>query len=300
MKRKWVVVLTAAIVLTVGANVTPIAVHAEDNNNTESASVDEKSVVKEVSVIGYENRYVQTVYNGEAQGLYAGVYDTKGQKFADAILYYVGVDCKYFSTEKPVDAGRYQVTASYKGDSSHLPAVDVYAMLIINKAQEAIVQIHDITTELDSTDPIEYTYSTTNVADKDIETILSSIACEGSDATIGQHSINGVANEDVAKNYEKVTVIPGTHTIIAKEETDVPVDPEEPTDLDGPTTPEEPTESEKPVALFDDNTEKVTNGDTEKETEIVKTGDNAPVGALTVGMTAALGIAVEILFRKRK
>lgn len=49
-----------------------------------------KTFVKEASVIGYENRYVQAVYNGEAQGVYVGVYDTKGQEFADATLYYVG------------------------------------------------------------------------------------------------------------------------------------------------------------------------------------------------------------------
>ena len=304
MKRKWLAVFAAAVAVTVGAGTAPLMTKAADTTATEADAAvteDGKSVVKDVSVIHFKDRYVVETYDGEAHGLQAEVYNSRGEKVAEPTLYYVGVDGKYFDTEKPVDAGTYQVTASYLGDEDHLPAVDVYAMLVIEKAPEAVVKIDDITTELGSTDPIEYTYQTTNVAARDIDTILASIACEGADDAVGQHPINGVADETTASNYEKVTVIPGTHTIIEKEEPIDPVDPVDPvdpTDPEDPTDPTDPSNPEEPENPTDTAGNETTGA--EQKPETVKTGDNAPVAALSGAMAVALGAAAVVISKKRK
>ena len=191
-----------------------------DNGAAEGACIDKPEVgVKEATFIKFDKRLDYQVYDGQPHGLYAAVYNLNNEYIADACLYYTGVEADgtvYRSQQPPVNAGAYQVTAYYFGDNEHYMApVDVYASLIICPAPAAVVRINDITSDCGDEGPFEYSYETEGVFPWDIDRILTDIYCEES-APDTTHPINGTVNAAVAKNYESVTVIPGTHYIVCE------------------------------------------------------------------------------------
>ena len=191
-----------------------------DNGAAEGACIDKPEVgVKEATFIKFDKRLDYQVYDGQPHGLYAAVYNLNNEYIADACLYYTGVEADgtvYRSQQPPVNAGAYQVTAYYFGDNEHYMApVDVYASLIICPAPAAVVRINDITSDCGEEGPFEYSYETEGVFPWDIDRILTDIYCEES-APDTTHPINGTVNAAVAKNYESVTVIPGTHYIVCE------------------------------------------------------------------------------------
>ena len=191
-----------------------------DNGAAEGACLEKPEVgAKEATFIKFDKRLDYQVYDGQPHGLYAAVYNLNDEYIADACLYYTGVEADgtvYRSQQPPVNAGAYQVTAYYFGDNEHYMApVDVYASLIICPAPAAVVRINDITSDCGDEGPFEYSYETEGVFPWHIDSILRDIYCEESDPHI-THPINGTVNAAVAKNYESVTVIPGTHYIVCE------------------------------------------------------------------------------------
>lgn len=334
MKRRCLAALAMAVALMVGVNAAPVKVMAEENVS-EATYASQEIEEEKVSIIKYEDRLVKVVYDGESHGLYAGVYNVAGEQIGEATLVYYGKEADgtpYLSTEKPVNAGVYQVTANYPGDGFYYPAAsDPSALLIIKKVPEAIVEIGSVTTVLGSDEEVTFSYTTTNVVEKDIDTILSEMWCDGADDTVGVHPIDGAVNPETAKNYEKVTVIPGTHTIIAPEDPDDPtVDPDDPTvDPDDPTVdPDDPTvdpddpavdpedpavdpddpavDPDDPAADPEDPAEEPTN-DSDKTPNkqdssagTVKTGDAAPIFMSVMAMLVSLAAIVTVLFTRKR
>lgn len=202
----------------------------EESVSTEAATYENEVVegaitsqtdasVKEATFIKFDKRLDYQVYDGQPHGLYAAVYNLNNEYITDACLYYTGVEADgtvYRSQQPPVNAGAYQVTAYYFGDNEHYMApVDVYASLIICPAPAAVVRINDITSDCGDEGPFEYSYETEGVFPWDIDFILTDIYCEESDPHT-THPINGTVNSAVAKNYESVTVIPGTHYVVCE------------------------------------------------------------------------------------
>ena len=178
------------------------------------------TIARESTTIQFDDDYEFVTYDGNAHSLSAGVYDSEGNRIADAVLTYSGLEFDgtvYHSKEAPVNAGTYQVTATYWGDATYQPSLpNIAASVTITKAGAATVTIDDVTTEYGSTEPVSYTYTTNGIVEKDQKTILKEIKCEeGADLT-KDHKIVGTVNKSVAKNYKKVTVEPGTHYVKQK------------------------------------------------------------------------------------
>ena len=178
------------------------------------------TIARESTTIQFDDDFEFVTYDGNAHSLSAGVYDSEGNRIADAVLTYSGLEFDgtvYYSKEAPVNAGTYQVTATYWGDATYQPSLpNIAASVTITKAEAATVTIDDVTTEYGSTEPVSYTYTTNGIVEKDQKTILKEIKCEeGADLT-KDHKIVGTVNKSVAKNYKKVTVEPGTHYVKQK------------------------------------------------------------------------------------
>ena len=178
------------------------------------------TIARESTTIQFDDDYEFVTYDGNAHSLSAGVYDREGNRIADAVLTYSGLEFNgtvYHSKEAPVNAGTYQVTATYWGDATYQPSLpNIAASVTITKAGAATVTIDDVTTEYGSTEPVSYTYTTNGIVEKDQKTILKEIKCEeGADLT-KDHKIVGTVNKSIAKNYKKVTVESGTHYVKQK------------------------------------------------------------------------------------
>ena len=179
---------------------------------------------KEPTVVKFDQNSILKTYDGNPAGLTAGVFDSKGNRISEAELTYTGVDLggvEYQSTEAPINAGVYQVTASYGGDDVHQAAIpNIIGLVTIAQARPATIKINDITTDEGVTpDPQAYSYEREGFVGENDNTrtdLLTEIKCkEGADITKA-HEIVGVVNRDVAKNYMRVKVESGTHHVIPK------------------------------------------------------------------------------------
>lgn len=179
---------------------------------------------KEPTVVKFDQNSILKTYDGNPAGLTAGVFDSKGNRISEAELTYTGVDLggvEYQSTEAPINAGVYQVTASYGGDDVHQAAIpNIIGLVTIAQARPATIKINDITTDEGVTpDPQAYSYEREGFVGENDNTrtdLLTEIKCkEGADIT-KDHEIVGVVNRDVAKNYMRVKVESGTHHVIPK------------------------------------------------------------------------------------
>lgn len=174
--------------------------------------------------IRFEQKNVSARYDGNGHGLTAGVY-AGDKKIADANIMYTGLESDldvYHSKTQPIDAGLYNVTATYAGDATHKPAINATGTLFIKKSlQVGVVNVGNLTTTYgDLTDLTNVAINTKELADRDATAIKNTIYCKDADDAAGSHKLSVNVPKSVQKNYyHPVVVKDGTHTINPKEVT---------------------------------------------------------------------------------
>lgn len=177
------------------------------------------TIQRENVEIKFDQSPLTARYDGNPHGLTAGVYNANGDRVAEAEIKYAGVEAGiegYYSKEMPIDAGLYFASATFKGNDIYQPEMKLGGTVLILKSYaKGTIQVGSLTTTYgEPTDLTKVSYTTSGLAARDVETIKSTVKCDGDDTAAGSHTISVSVPKSVQKNYYRnVETENGTHTI---------------------------------------------------------------------------------------
>lgn len=177
------------------------------------------TIQREDVEIKFDQSPLTARYDGNPHGLTAGVYNANGDRVAEAEVKYAGVEAGiegYYSKEMPIDAGLYFASATFKGNDIYQPEMKLGGTVLILKSYaKGTIQVGSLTTTYgEPTDLTKVSYTTSGLATRDVETIKSTVKCDGDDTTVGSHTISVSVPKSVQKNYYRnIKTKNGTHTI---------------------------------------------------------------------------------------